>query len=287
MQRPPSRFWNWLIARFWGAFDNVISPAILIGGLGLIGAGALWIWNVNWPAVVVVVVVTILYGWLSWLYRNRLQSATASVEDALRKTEKLTDAQLSFMVNMASYVRKRSEPSSDIKPVFEVFLRALTEIFSNTICRASILLPDKDEHSLEVFAHYNMPAESLNPARFPIDDRFATRTSVAGHTYLRREVLVIRVFRQGGVWATNRPDLYQFRASNMVEPSYRSFASIPIIDSDDRCLGVLCIDSTTENTFDGESVSELLYDLGVSVAAGLVIYQHIPRRRANRTSGGL
>lgn len=287
MQRPGTSIWNWVVARFWGAFDNVISTAALLAILTAVGAVALWVWNASWPAVVVFAVLSLFYGWLFWLYRRRLLRGVADVEDALRKTEKLTDAQLGFIVNTASYVRKRLEPTSDIKPVFEVFLRNLTEIFSNTICRASILLPDSKRGSLEVFAHCNMPFASLTPGRFPIDNRFATKWSVAGHTYLRREVVVIKVFKQGGVWTTNRPDLYQFRTSNMVEPAYRSFASVPIMDSGDRCLGVLCIDSTTETTFDGESVTELLYDLGVNVAAGLVIRQHMPRSRKIRTSVGL
>lgn len=258
---------DFLSTRFWGGFDNVFTAAIFLAAIAL----ATWAWNEHQSLVITGVAVAVLCGLVAGFYIRRLRRALTTANDALSKAEILADSQLNFTINLAGYIRVRSQPSASVQPTFETFLRDFTEVFAGTVCRASLWLPNSTLSALECFAQYQMPPTSIVTDRFPLDARFNTVPSIAAHTYLRRELLIVHLFKVTGEWTSDYPTLYEFSIDNKTPPPYRAFASIPIMDRRRTCLGVFCIDSTEEGTFDGEGISDLLYDVGVFLASGLVI----------------
>ena len=72
-----------------------------------------------------------------------------------------------------------------------------------------------------------------------------------------------------GHWEADALD-YRFRPSNMVDPAYKSFVSVPILDQGGECLGVLCIDSANPHTFDDERIEQWLDQICDAFAAALI-----------------
>ncbi|HEX9987377.1 MAG TPA: GAF domain-containing protein [Chloroflexia bacterium] len=204
-----------------------------------------------------------------------LTKERGDLQGALLRMNHLANLDQSLLICIASVITNKSENREQaMKLLLKKFLKDATDVFTPDVCRASILRPDKSGEYLECWEHHCMPDISLRLERFYIGDRRNIKRGVAGHSFTTRDVEIVHLRRVNGRWKADH-DQYTPSKNNVTPPTYRSFISAPIISPDNQCLGVLCLDSDRETTFDSDEVVKFADDLAARLGAAITIYNHL------------
>lgn len=170
------------------------------------------------------------------------------------------------------------------------YLRDTVGIFGEIGLRALILCPDRRNTTLlSPWESLNMSSDTLKNCKFYIGDDIRRRRGVAGETYKRRAMRIVHFKEVHGEWRADDDAYYSFKGEE-TNPPFRSFASVPILTVDSarrptECLGVLCIDSTENDTFDNPEDRQLLLIIANRLSALLRIYQHLERFNGSNAGG--
>lgn len=184
----------------------------------------------------------------------------------------------STLLTLLAPVRPGKETLADEKDemgdIVEAFLLQAVGVFGRPVGRASVLRPIQkgDTTYLEFWRHIGMPAESLIPKRFPVGD--SNKEGVAGCAFKQGTFERAILYNDKGLWECDHP-CYKHRRPKTEEPGYKSFVAIPLLDPDERCLGVLCFDSKDADTFDSETIVKTLQQIANGLSAALAVYNNL------------
>lgn len=125
-------------------------------------------------------------------------------------------------------------------------------------CGIAIYLPDEPKQNLLIWSSNGTPNEISPKLKFNISDingQAENDRGVAGKTYLDGETRIIHI-NNDGLSAKDSPFYFQ---SPQGRVSYKSFICVAISkDIHEENIGVLCIYSLYENTFDPKAAVELV-----------------------------
>jgi hypothetical protein len=233
---------------------------------GLITTGGLRAW-------VIILLLLLLISWILLVFKWRRNRSLSRGLDTIDNVVKLDDSLLRLITSLVSAQDREGE----MKRLLVELLRDATRAFVGDVHRASILLPDTSRDHLRVWAHYQMPEESVARLKFYIGQEVDRKRGVAGEVFLDGQLRVVHIKEDNGHW---KPDTESYRVFDAKRPypPYRSFVSVPIVVGEEAadCLGVVCFDSENLAVFDPPEIQYLLLKLGNRIAAGLLIYQHLP-----------
>lgn len=265
--------------------------AILAGPLGELGAylWGLWVEEVRPLSVgTIVVISTICFGFVLisflWLYQR---SITAERERQLNYALNVANSLITSddtLLSLLPGLFASRQPDRAIRKLLKEYLGDARLVFVENVSRSTILRPDEKEHLIP-WASYQMPQESLTRTRFYVGQDGSKLNGIAGKTFKDRKVYVVRFAQdKSGAWIPDDPDYQNFETKRH-DPPYRSFVAVPVLGTEDQCLGVLCFDSPSPTAFDSENVQDLLLAIGRRIAT--VIRFHTLLASAHRTKGRL
>lgn len=249
---------GYVIVKIIDGFIGNRGDALIVAAIELAG---------GWSAAIVVGVflLGLLIGFLLGRYLRRgtdreLQALLAFDEALFRMLPMLTDPE---------------GPDRRLVKVLKTALTASAKAFGPTVHRGMVLMPTADNEWLEPVADYKMPAQTLKESRYYIgrNKQIQGRTGVARTVFLTGVTKVVCVFERNGEWVAVDPD-YRRPSPADTAPSYRTFICVAIKWQDD-CFGVLCMDSHTENCFNGEQARQLIGNLGTRLATAFVLHERI------------
>jgi hypothetical protein len=248
---------------------------------GIIGNRAdflfVWLWGLittaGLRAWVIILLLLLLISWILIVFRWRHNRSLSHGLDTIDNVVKLDDSLLRLIPSLISAQDREGE----MKRLLVELLRDATRAFAGDVHRASILLPDTSRDHLRVWAHYQMPEESVARLKFYIGQEVDRKRGVAGEVFLDSQLRVVHIKEDNGHWKPDTGSYIVFDAKRPYPP-YRSFVSVPIVVGEETtdCLGVVCFDSENLAAFDPPEIQYLLLKLGNRIAAGLLIYQHLP-----------
>src|SRR5207248_2250654 len=195
--------------------------------------------------------------------------------DTMDNVVKLDDSLLRLLPSLISAKDREDE----MKRLLVELLRDVTRAFAGDVNRASILLPDTAKEYLRVWAHYQMPEESIGRTQFYIGKEIDRKRGVAGEVFSDSQLRVVHIQIKEGIgdWKPDSTDYMVFDTKRPYPP-YRSFVGVPIVGGEETiaCLGVVCFDSESSTAFDPPEIQDMLLMLGRRIATALLIYQQLP-----------
>ncbi|MDQ3706975.1 MAG: GAF domain-containing protein [Chloroflexota bacterium] len=194
---------------------------------------------------------------------------------ALQRAGQLATLDFDLLKMLTTIIHSRAEDREiQMRSLLDKFLKQVVQVFDPELCRASIWRPDSASEYLEPWGHFKMPEESLRNNRFYIGDGNQERRGAAGVCYKTKDYKIIHIIEDGPLYRSDDPD-FVLDEGNMVEPCYRSVAIVPMRAPEGRCLGVLCLDSSDQTTFDGPGIANFLTSLAQRMASAAVVYNHV------------
>lgn len=147
------------------------------------------------------------------------------------------------------------------------------DVFGQDLNRASIW--QVKDYYLRPLANHQMPELSL------LDDRFYVghegnshgQPGVAGTAFMTRSTIIAKMEYVNGEWRCNQPS-YTGSTHGRAHPSFRSFIAVPIQVTDDRAVGVLCMDSMMDTMWDSELTQQLAEMLAVRIGSSILVSEH-------------
>jgi hypothetical protein len=266
-------------------FSAVIGFFLLASASGIIGNSmysfALWLgaqlvsfirfaW-LPWIITFVILLSCLIFA-LFWWHRGR------NALETLNNMCDLDDSLLRLLPSLVTAGRREVEMQRLLKEV----LRDATRSFDGHVHRASILLPEAGGEYLRIWAHHQMPDESLARTRFYIGEEKDRIRGVAGEAFSDAQLHVAHFKEENPRWRCDLHSYIDFD-KNRPYPPYRSFVAVPVIgvipgspgQTSTGCLGVLCFDSDNSTIFDGADVQYVLQVLARRVASALLIYRQL------------
>ena len=238
-------------------------------------------------------------GWLPWIITLVILLACLSFaflwwhhsRNALDTLNGICDLDDSLLRLLPSLVVSGNQ-EVDMQRLLRELLRDATRAFAGHVHRASILLPDAGREYLKIWAHHQMPDESVIRTRFYIGNEENRIRGVAGETFLDTQPRVAHFTQENPRWKCDLNCYIDFD-KNRPYPPYRSFVAIPIIGVipgpssiiNANCLGVLCFDSDNSKIFDSAEVQYLLQVFSRRIAAALLIYHQLPTNGSQLATG--
>lgn len=112
-----------------------------------------------------------------------------------------------------------------VKLLLEEFLRDATAVFGGDVSRGMVLRPADDD--LTPWVGYQMPQETMDRTRFPLNRPSSGPEGVALKTFRDGKLCVTHLGQKNGTW---RPDkkAYLVFAQSRPHPPYRSFVTVAI-----------------------------------------------------------
>jgi hypothetical protein len=160
-----------------------------------------------------------------------------------------------------------------------LILKRLQRMYAQHISHGSIYVPSpKDPDYLILFAYLNLP-ERTHAAKWyvgPDPTLRRTRGGAAGKAFITRKPLVRHINQRTH---TAQEKTHYIPLGDPTELALHvSMVAVPIVDkdSDERCVGVLCLDSSAHETFDGDNEQAALEPAVRLLAQVLKLYQRPP-----------
>ena len=226
-----------------------------------------------------------LIGIMSW--RLRSVSRGLSTLDGLVKLD-------SSLLRLLPPLVASGGSDTELRALLRELLRDATEALGPKVNRACILLPDARRERLPVWAHYQLPNESVARNQFYIGpDRQIMRGS-AGATFVDKQLRIVKIKGNG---ASRVEEEFTERDGKMVPANktyidfeqrphlpYSSFVNVPIFGRKGRLLGVVCFDSTDPDTFFSKGARELLRQIATRISSALMIRDDVPKTARKRST---
>lgn len=268
---------------------------LLASASGIIGNGmysfVLWLGaqlvsfiKFTWLPWIIILIILLACLTFSFFWWHRGKNAL----DTLNNMCDLDDSLLRLLPSLVASGKREVEMQRLLKEL----LRDATRPFDGHVHRASILLPESGGEYLKIWAHHQVPDETLARTRFYIGGEGDRIRGVAGETFLDAQLRVAHFAEEHPRWKCDLSCYMDFDKSRPFPP-YRSFVAVPIIgvipsspgQIITSTLGVLCFDSDNSTIFDSSAVHYVLRVLARRVAAVLLIYQHLPLAGSQLTTG--
>lgn len=134
-----------------------------------------------------------------------------------------------------------------------LILKRLQRMYAQHISHGSIYVVSSDSPDfLALYAHLNLPERSQGVRWYigPISARRRAEGGCAGKCHVSRKPLIHHIDPR-----TNRAEEgtdYLPLGDRTELALHLSMCAMPILDSSARCIGVLCLDSSARETFDGD-----------------------------------
>lgn len=207
----------------------------------------------------------ILYGliFLLGLYiaRIKVKSRRAPAElESLQRIVSDSSLVINYLGEVLVHIANLDSVPSDeerSRLAVERSVDIIWNVFPTQGIRAHVLTPNGDW--LEPYSHEHMPKQWGSDRKFYIGDDPKIRSGVAGLSYQNDVPIVVRMKHDGTRWNASHDEFIDFNPNN-TEPMYKSFVCIRMVRSNDSTdgIGVLCIDSQHEPTFDARKLSSWL-----------------------------
>lgn len=228
-------------------------------------------WNNTWQIIVVLllpccIICSILLGLTALRYYRSQQAALNLV--------RLDDT----LLRLLSSFKANPDKKAATRLLFQEFLADTLELFEDG-CRISIMRPDNnDSEWLVIWQSLRVPPETIQRTRLYIGSTQAhPKEGIAGKVFSTQKRIVVHLSwnKKELIWSPDNKNYVPF-ISRITEKSlpYRAIASVPIIDSNDDALGVLCLDSMDPRAFDSQEIQDGLSSVSERISAILKILEN-------------
>lgn len=152
------------------------------------------------------------------------------------------------------------DPDHIKKLLIPIVLRRVQRMYAHQLVPyASVYMPSSDNPDfLTIYANVNVNADRVQRNRWYIGSdkkRQRVESGTAGRVYLKQTPRVHHINPDTNL-AEEGNDYIPSRAAGEVA-LYLSFVAMPLLDNG-QCLGVLCLDSSARDTFDGDSKQTII-----------------------------
>jgi GAF domain-containing protein len=217
-----------------------------------------------WVLIVAFLIIIGLTGALLLYYREGHQQAN--------RINKLDDSLLKFLVPLFSIDTQEKLDIAIKQRFLEELLRKVNELFV-AVYQAAVMRPDpKDPSRLCIWGSAGLPYENVRDTWFDIGEKtIQEKRGCAADTYLDGKIRIVRLEKNA---VADNPCYKSL--SKYTRHQYSSFAVVPLINSEKKCIGVLCLNSRNRLEFGSESSEkdqELLLTLAQRIAIVIEVYE--------------
>lgn len=220
-------------------------------------------------------VVVITLGILEYRWRSRLQGDLTSKEAKLTDLQGQSeiDTQLlgldDTLLRLMPGMLQTPDLEEAVRNLLRIVLKEVTEVFPRKVFRAYMLKLNQSKDTLVPWVGYQMSHETMTRSTFHVGGGDNPRMGDAGWAFIHKQ---LRVVHKRADESMESAAYIEFDESRQIRP-YQAFVCVPLVDLNDTCQGILCLDSHTDSeVFDPPEIQTLLLALGARLATVVFMY---------------